>query len=55
MGERKIELLYMYKYDSEICVCDKIHNPSSIYLFKVNNENTRKTCGISSKHSLFKS
>ena len=43
----------MYKYESEIYVYGKIYNQNGIYLFKVNNKNTRKICRISSKNTLF--
>ena len=38
----KRKLNYVYKYESEIYVYDKIQNPNDIYLFKVNEKNTRK-------------
>ena len=39
---RERKLNYMYKQKSEIYVYDKIQNPNGIYLFKVNNKNSRK-------------
>ena len=38
------ELVFIYSRSS-----DKNENPANVYLFKVNNKNTRKMCEICSK------